>query len=358
MTLYKARLLCFCLWRHNKRDTLLFGLSIFPLLSSLFDIRTAFYSCQSLLVSLHRGGDPTQRLGSQRRQGLLLLFPPLPPILPVTLGKLPNFSRTRLWWHPTGKQRAELCNNLGKNNRKESKKLRSVRKRNPDSTSLWKAAPVPKEVYTSPLLALTPQGRPPQLPREEVEVRQNPSPARSRRGRRSPRWRHGPGKPLPVSSNVDPVVSLAQSLPVLRTSSLRNCSASLPAVHLLPAYLSLCHTPEFSVAVLDGFGYVYSLTKFLTHRSGIPSRSLPFCLWSWAPGRVTATGSCFPFQFRGQSLGAEPATHHLPPHQPGQAPPLRVAPPTQAPPTRPPPGAAPPSAPAPPFRVNNKRKGV
>ena len=99
----------------------------------------------------------------------------------------------------------------------------------------------------------------------------------------------------------------------MRTGCLCSSAASLPVAPIRPAHPSHSHTQILRrrarcIRTLQLASEVsYSQLKVCAPVSPVSK--------SPAPGRVTPTGSCFPFQFRGQRLRVDPLTLHPPPLQ-------------------------------------------
>lgn len=99
----------------------------------------------------------------------------------------------------------------------------------------------------------------------------------------------------------------------MRTGCHCSSSASLPVAPIRPAHPSCSHTQVLrrrarSIRTLQLASEVsYSQLRVSAPVSPVSSRP--------APSRVTPTGSCFPFQFRGQRLRVDPLTLHPPPLQ-------------------------------------------
>lgn len=186
----------------------------------------------------------------------------------------------------------------------------------------------------------------PRAPTPQAVTRSFPAPGSSEEsgsypaatGGRPSSWSrgHGPGKPHRVSSGT--------------------------GTHAFSRSKSRCNLAVAAAPLLGGdFGAAQRIPHPLTHPSPAspgsadPDSLSPLLLTvedsrcarsrhrSPVPGRMTATGSCFPFQFRGQRLRSESLTLHLPSSRPAppHVPPLQESPAHKAPPRQAPrrPGA-------------------
>lgn len=187
-------------------------------------------------------------------------------------------------------------------------------------------------------------GLPPRLAGQEIKSQRAADAESGRIPPRQPsqqgpsllRRHHGPGKPLRDRDPGD--FFRTKSLPTMRTGCHCSSSASLPVAPIRPAHPSCSHTQVLRrrarcIRTLQLASEVsYSQLRVSAPVSPVSSRP--------APSRVTPTGSCFPFQFRGQRLRVDPLTLHPPPLQARPCLPPLPSNLTQAPPSPAPPGAA------------------
>ena len=115
----------------------------------------------------------------------------------------------------------------------------------------------------------------------------------------------------------------------MRTGCLCSSAASLPAAPIRPAHPSRSHTQILRrrarrIRTLQLASEV-SYSQLRVSAPVSPVSKSP------APGRVTPTGSCFPFQFRGQRLRVDPLTLHPPPLQARPCPSRHFPPPHPSP---------------------------